>query len=136
QLRSMESAYCGHTVFKPSTKLFDEIVNIYLNSKDEYDRLLCEAKNMINDEKPREYNVQEEFFAWLTARTSSAQLSEFYIVCKDIESFCMNKRILTQPLFETTNTVVIQDVIDTMKSNRMFQFKYFRQLGKMRKVMD
>lgn len=81
-------------------------------------------------------NVQERFFAWLSARVSPAQLSEFYIVCKDIESFCMSKRILTESLFETTSTVVIQGVIDTIKSNRMFQFKYFRQLGKMRKVMD
>ena len=81
-------------------------------------------------------NVQERFFAWLSARVSPAQLSEFYIVCKDIESFCMSKRILTESLFETTSTVVIQGVIDTIKSNRMFQLKYFRQLGKMRKVMD
>lgn len=136
QLRSMESAYCGYTVFKPSTKLFDEIVNIYRNSKDEYDRLLCEAKTMTKDERTREYNVQEKFFAWLTARVSSSQLSEFYIACKDIETFCISKRILTQPLFETTDTVVVQRVIDTIKSNRIFQFKYFRQLGKMRKVMD
>lgn len=81
-------------------------------------------------------NVQENFFAWLTAKVSSAQLSEFYIVCKDIESYCISKHILIEPLFETTNTVIIQSVIDTIKSNRMFQFKYFRQLGKMRKVMD
>ena len=81
-------------------------------------------------------NVQEKFFAWLKAKVSSAQLSEFYIMCKDIESFCLSKHILSEPLFETTNTVVIQGVIDTIKSNRMFQFKYFRHLGKMRKVMD
>lgn len=79
QLRSMESAYYGYTVFKPSTKLFDEIVNIYRNSKDEYDRLLCEAKTMTKDERTKEYNVQEKFFAWLAARVSSSQLSEFYI---------------------------------------------------------
>lgn len=81
-------------------------------------------------------NVQEKFFAWLKGRVSSAELSTFYVVCKDIESFFMNKNILTQPLFETTDTATIQSVIDTIKSNRMFQFRYFGRLGKMRKVMD
>lgn len=31
QIRSMESAYKGQTVYVPSTKLFDEIVSIYRN---------------------------------------------------------------------------------------------------------
>ena len=115
-----------------ATKMFNEMVALYKSSPAEFHEILIQAKG----ECAMQVNVQEKFFAWLTARVSSAQLSEFYIVCKDIESFCMSKHILTEPLFETTNTVVIQGVIDTIKSNRMFQFKYFRQLGKMRKVMD
>ena len=115
-----------------ATKLFNEMVALYKSNPAAFHEILIQAKG----ECAMQVNVQEKFFAWLQARVSSAQLSEFYIVCKDIESFCMSKHILTEPLFETTNTVVIQGVIDTMKSNRMFQFKYFRQLGKMRKVMD
>lgn len=115
-----------------ATKMFNDMVALYKSNPAAFYEILNQAKG----ECAMQMNVQEKFFAWLQERVSSAQLSEFYIVCKDIESFCMNKRILTQPLFETTNTVVIQGVIDTIKSNRMFQFKYFRQLGKMRKVMD
>lgn len=115
-----------------ATKMFNEMVALYKSTPAEFHEILLQAKG----ECAMQVNVQEKFFAWLTARVSSAQLSEFYIVCKDIESFCMSKHILTEPLFETTNTVLIQGVIDTIKSNRMFQFKYFRQLGKMRKVMD
>lgn len=115
-----------------ATKMFNDMVALYKSNPAAFHEILNQAKG----ECAMQMNVQEKFFAWLKERVSSAQLSEFYIVCKDIESFCMNKRILTQPLFETTNTVVIQGVIDTIKSNRMFQFKYFRQLGKMRKVMD
>ncbi len=115
-----------------ATKMFNDMVALYKNNPAAFHEILNQAKG----ECAVQMNVQEKFFAWLKERVSSAQLSEFYIVCRDIESFCMNKRILTQPLFETTNTVVIQSVIDTIKLNRMFQFKYFRQLGKMRKVMD
>ncbi len=81
-------------------------------------------------------SVQDKFFAWLSARVSSVQLSEFYFVCRDIETFCMNKRILVAPLFETTDFETLQYVTNTIRTNRMFQFKYFRQLGKMKKVME
>lgn len=115
-----------------ATKMFNEMVELYKTTPVVFNEILIQAKG----ECAMQMNVQEKFFIWLKERVSSAQLSEFYIVCKDIESFCMNKHILTEPLFETTNTAVIQGVIDTIKSNRMFQFKYFRHIGKMRKVMD
>lgn len=115
-----------------ATKVFTEMVALYKSEPAAFHEILIQAKG----ECAMQVNVQEKFFAWLMAKVSSVQLSEFYIVCKNIESFCMSKNILAEPLFETTDTVVIQRVIDTIKSNRMFQFKYFCQLGKMRKVMD
>ncbi len=115
-----------------ATKMFNDMVALYKNDPATFNEILLQAKG----ECAMPVNVQEKFFAWLAARVSSAHLSEFYIVCRDIESYCKNKNILTAPLFETTNITVIQDVINTIKSNRMFQLKYFRQLGKMRTVMD
>lgn len=115
-----------------ATKLFRDMVALYQNNPAAFHEILMQAKG----ECAMQTHVQEIFFAWLQKRVSSAQLSEFYMVCKDIEAFCMDKHILTQPLFETTDTEVIQAVIDTIKANRAFQYKYFRQLGKMRKVMD
>lgn len=114
------------------TKMFNAMVTLYKRNPVEFNEILNQAKA----ECGIQMNLQEKFFAWLKNRVSSAQLSEFYVVCEEIESFCLSKRILTQPLFETTNTVVIQDVINTIKANRTFQFEYFRHLGKMRKVMD
>lgn len=115
-----------------ATKMFNDMVALYKSDPAAFYEILIQVKG----ECALQVNVQEKFFAWLTEKVSSAQLSEFNSVCKDIESFCMSKRILTQPLFETTNTVLIQEVIDTIKANRMFRFKYFHQLGKMHKVMD
>ena len=115
-----------------ATKMFTEMVALYKTKRSEFDKILIQAKG----ECVMQVNVQEKFFAWLAARVSSAQLSEFYIVCRDIETFCMNKRILVAPLFDTTDFETIQSVANTVRTNRMFQFKYFRQLGKMKKVMD
>ena len=67
------------------------MVTLYKNNPAAFEEILVQAKG----ECAMQVNVQERFFAWLSARVSPAQLSEFYIVCKDIESFCMSKRILT-----------------------------------------
>lgn len=115
-----------------ATKMFTEMVALYKTRRSKFDEILIQAKG----ECVMQVNVQEKFFAWLSARVSSAQLSEFYIVCKDIESFCMSKRILVAPLFETTDFETLQYVTNTIRTNRIFQFKYFRQLAKMKKVME
>ena len=44
QMQSMESAYLGHIVFKPSTKLFADIAGLYRKSYNEYLKLLKEAR--------------------------------------------------------------------------------------------
>ena len=49
QIKSMESAYKGRTVYIPSTKLFDEIVSIYRSNGLQYHQLLQEAKRMVNE---------------------------------------------------------------------------------------
>lgn len=76
-----------------STKIFKDMVDLYKNNPHVFNKILIQAKG----ECAMQENVQEKFFTWLKARVSSAQLSEFYIVCKDIESYCMNKHIITDP---------------------------------------
>lgn len=46
QMASMESAYQGHTIMKPATRLFTEIVFLYRNDAARYRQLLKEAKGM------------------------------------------------------------------------------------------
>lgn len=50
QIKSMESAYKGQTIYVPSTKLFDEIVSIYRNDNKQYHQLLQEAKRMAKED--------------------------------------------------------------------------------------
>lgn len=125
----MENSLVG---LKNASKLFSEMVETYKKDKNEFYKILNQAKG----ECVMQVNVQDKFLEWLSARVSSEQLSEFYFVCRNIENFCMNKRILVAPLFETTDFETLQYVTNTIRTNRMFQFKYFRQLGKMKKVME
>ena len=46
QMHSMESAYKGFTVMKPATKLFIETVRLLKNDKEQYNKLLKEAREM------------------------------------------------------------------------------------------
>ena len=132
QMKNIEELIDGcSTGLHSSNKVFVEMVNLYKTKRFEYEIILHQAKG----ECVMQVNVQEKFFDWLSKRVSPVQLSEFYIVCKNIESFCLDRHILVAPLLETTNLEIIQRVSNVIKTNRMFQLKYFRQLGKMRKVI-
>lgn len=48
QMQSMDSAYNGHTIYTPATKLFKETVEIYQNERKRYEKLLKKAKGMID----------------------------------------------------------------------------------------
>ena len=46
QMKSMESAWQGHTVSKPATRLFSEVADLYKNDRHEFETILSEAKAM------------------------------------------------------------------------------------------
>ena len=46
QMASLESAYRGHTVMKPPTRLFTEIVSIYKTDQTRYQKILEDAMAM------------------------------------------------------------------------------------------
>lgn len=46
QIKSMESAWQGHTVSKPATRLFSEVADLYKNDRHEFETILSEAKAM------------------------------------------------------------------------------------------
>ena len=47
QMKSMESAYLGYTVFKPATKLFAAVAGLYHGSYDEYQKLEMGKKDRL-----------------------------------------------------------------------------------------
>ena len=126
QMKSMESAYLGHTVFKPATKLFTDIAGLYHESYDEYQKLLKEAKAMICNKK----SVEDDFMRYLAEQVSPAQLSELYGCYSEIEAFCLKIKVLKNPLFETTDFETIKKVQRTIEQNKIFRITRRRQIKK------
>ena len=53
----------------------------------------------------------------------------------DIEKFCLERKILKNKLFETTDLETIKRVVRTVDSNRVFRFSYKQNLKKMSTVI-
>ena len=58
-----------------------------------------------------------------------------YLMLLDIESFCLERKILQNKLFETTDLDTIKRVVQTVDSNRVFRFTYKQSLKKMSTVI-
>ena len=126
QMKSMESAYLGRTVFKPATKLFADVADLYHESYDEYQKLLKKAKVMISNRK----TVEDDFMRYLAEQVSPAQLSELYRCYSEIETFCLKIKVLQNPLFETTDFETIKKVQRTIEQNKIFRITRRRQINK------
>lgn len=128
QMQSIESAIKECTVSnKPATKLFEQAAEIYRTDMQEYERLLKEARSMINHAK----SCESDFMTWLSAKVSPAQLSELYWCYSEIESSCMKAKILRSPLFETTDEETIRSVQRFLEQNKMFHARHLRQFSRL-----
>jgi hypothetical protein len=107
-------------------KLFRDVVELYRSDKPAYLKLLQGAKQMGSESA----SVQKQFFTWLSAKVSPAQLSELYPVFADVESFCLSRHILKNPLFETTDLITLNAVKNFVETNKVFRFNFKRQLSK------
>lgn len=131
QMSALEVAYTGiKTKLKQPTKLFVETVNLYRNHRELYEEILKEAENVV---EPK--SVQDEFCSYLSMQMPTFQLSDEYLMLSDIEKFCLERKILQNKLFETTDLETIKRVVRTVDSNRVFRFTYKRNLKKMSTVI-
>ena len=126
QMHSMESAFFGKTMFKPATKLFTEAARIYHEDQNEYQKLLKEARMMIDGKK----TIIDDYMQYLAKKVSPSQLSEFYDCYSEIEAFCMKTKVLQKPLFETTDFEIIKKVQRTIEQNKIFRITHKRQFNK------
>ena len=131
QMSALEVAYTGiKTKLKQPKKLFVETVNLYRNHRELYEEILKEAENVV---EPK--SVQDEFCSYLSMQMPTFQLSDAYLMLSDIESFCLERKILQNKLFETTDLEAIKRVVQTVDSNRVFRFTYKQNLKKMSTVI-
>lgn len=124
QMHSMESAYRGYTLMKPASKLFIEIVRIYKNDFNEYEKILEEARKMI----PNTQSNKDEFISWLSKEVSPAQLSELYMDYQTIDEFCNKHKIFTGSLLDITDLAKVKRIQRYIETNRLFKFQHKRSM--------
>ena len=127
QMHSMESAYVGKTLIKPATKLFSEIALLRKENPIEYYKLLKGNQSVINQQR----TMEDEFFEWLSKKISAPQQSELKSVYELINNFCLDRKIIKQPLLKTSDLGQITKVRDTISHNHLFKFMHKKQIGKM-----
>lgn len=112
---------------KPATKLFSEIVLLRKEDPIEYYKLLKGNPSVIEQQG----NMEDDFFEWLSERISASQQSELKSVYELISNFCVDRKIIKQPLLETTDLGQLKKVRDTISHNHLFSFNAKKQIGKM-----
>lgn len=73
---------------------------------------------------------EEKFMTWLSSKVSAAQLSELYVIYKEIDNYCKRVKILKQPLFETLNYSVARKVQKAIESDKAFRIFHRKQISK------
>lgn len=125
QMASMESAYQGRTIMKPATRLFTEMVNLFMTDKKGYQKLLKEAKNMADTKQ----NNEVAFMSWLNKTVSAAQLSELYMALIEIEQQAKKAKLVKDSLYDNLKLSAIKKIRANVEQSKIFKFTHKRQWG-------
>ncbi len=128
QMHSMESAIAGHTIVKPASKLFNDVVKMMNENKAGYNKLLDEANKLT---EKNELNNEEEFYKWLSKQVSLSKIPEFISIYKFINDYFLERGVLVRPLLETTKKTTLSQIYKTIEDNVFFRLKYKNQINKM-----
>lgn len=74
-------------------------------------------------------SYENSFSEWLAKQVTPAQLSAIYLVFSDINSFCLNQKILKKPLFETDDLVTLASVREAIERSKISAFNHRKQKG-------
>lgn len=72
-------------------------------------------------------SYENSFSEWLAKQVSPAQLSAIYSVFTDINGFCLSRKILKKPLFETDDLATLTNVWETVERSKAFALSYRKQ---------
>lgn len=111
--------------------MFRNTFELYNNDMEGYEKILQEAKQIINKANSNQFL----FFEWLATQVTVAQLSELYIAYEDINKFCQSRSIIKDLLFEITDIEELNKVRNTVESNKVFRMHHKRNLSKMSSVI-
>ncbi len=105
-----------------ASHMFHEMAELYLNDRNEFDKILAEAKGMNSGTS----DIREQFCEWLKENAPELK-SEPEEVCKLLtiaEKSCKKMRVLNVQLFETTDVDVVQKFVDTIEHSVIFRIRH------------
>lgn len=117
QIHNMKSVLCEQGQDNHASKLFIEVVRVYRENQDKYQKLLKEAKMMIE----RKEATDDNFMQYLSEKVPPSKISELCSYYSDIDTFCRKIGILKKPLFETNDFETIKKVQRTIEQNKIFR---------------
>ena len=109
-----------------TSKLFRKMVDLYNNDRQLFEGILKEAKGVGLDNK----SVQDGFYAWLKTSVPDSQISGIKKSCEEIDRFCQKTKILSVPLYETTELDVLYEVVQTTEKNKIFRISHSKFINK------
>lgn len=132
QMAGMESAYQGHTIMKPASRLFTQVVNLYRNDTEQYQKLLMEAKEMAKTKKDSE----NAFMSWLSENVPATQLSELYMALHEIEVQAKKDKLIKQSLYEKLDPTSIKRIKTSIEGSRIFKNTHKRQWSRILSALN
>lgn len=120
----LQNSHCG---LNGASKLFIEMADIFTKNKQEFDKILKEAKRML---EPQKKNNEDQFAEWFSSKVSPAQMSELYMMYEKIDAFCQKRGILKQPLLKTTDVSSVKKALQAVEQNKVFRFMNRRDFNK------
>ena len=115
----------GKSGYEKRTKIFIEVIDLYRSHREEYERILREARGMSAGRK----TVENQFLSWLALRVKPEKLGGLYLALRDAESFCLEEGILKRPLFETIEPEEIHAVLLIIKVDRKYRRRFYGELS-------
>ena len=123
QMCSMESAYNSETVSIPATRLFSEISEIYKTDHVQFEKILSEARNMVNSKKSK----KADFYSWLSQKISVGQVQEIKSALCEIESQARKTNIIKSSIYDNISPDTIKKIRAKMEQSKIFKFIHKRQ---------
>lgn len=65
-------------------------------------------------------NARSAFFEWLARNVSPACLSDLYVAVTDLETYCVNKKFLNEPIFEVSDAATIDRLRVCLSRDKIF----------------
>jgi len=118
QMQSMATAFEGENRGKDASSLFIEIVKLYREDNDSYQRILEEAKKMINGSA----NQKEAFFEYV-ATEQPKRARDIYLAMEKVDEYAIRAKVLNTSFYEKLSINTVELLNKRVVANKFFSVR-------------